>query len=89
MRRSGTIELLNSAWARLTKKRAVIAVGGRMDKKHFYRVEVDELPDAQRLQPAGPDFRKEWTLAEERSVDCDAVSKLWSGAAPARLPEEQ
>lgn len=89
MRRSGTIQLLNSAWARLTKNRAVIAVGGRMDKKHFDRVEVDELPDAQRRQPAGPDFRKEWTLTEERSVDCDAVSKLWSGAAPARLPEEQ
>lgn len=28
MKRSGTIELLNSAWARLRKKRAVIAVGG-------------------------------------------------------------
>lgn len=89
MRRSGTIELLNSAWARLTKTRAVIAVGGRMDKKHFYPVEVDELPDAQRSQPVNPDFRNVWTLAEERSVDWDAVSKAWSGAAPARLPEEE
>ena len=75
--------------ARLTKKRAVIAVGGRMDMKHFYRVEVDELPDAQRPQSADPDFWNVWTLAEERSVDWDAVSKAWSGAAPAQPPEDE
>ncbi|UPK31539.1 hypothetical protein [Bradyrhizobium sp. 195] len=56
-----------------------------MDKKHFYRVEVDELPDARQPQSADPDFWNDWT----RSVDWDAVSKAWSGAAPARLPEEE
>lgn len=52
-------------------------------------VEVDELPDAQRPQSADPDFWNVWTLAEERSVNWGAVSKAWSGATPAQLPEEE
>jgi hypothetical protein len=51
-------------------------------------VEVDELPDAQRPQSADPDFWKVWTLAEERGVDWDAISKAWTGAPPVQEPEE-
>nr|WP_281407923.1 DUF87 domain-containing protein [Rhizobium sp. MHM7A] len=52
-------------------------------------VEVDELPDAQRPQSADPDFWNVWTLAEERNVDWDSISKAWSGSAPVQLPEEE
>lgn len=52
-------------------------------------VEVDELPDAQRPQSADPDFWNVWTLADDRSVDWDAISKAWSGSAPVQLPEEE
>jgi hypothetical protein len=51
-------------------------------------VEVDELPNAQRPQSADPDFWNVWTLAEERNVDWDSISKAWSGSAPVQLPEE-
>ena len=51
-------------------------------------VEVDELPDAQRPQSADPDFWKVWTLAEERGVDWDVISKAWSGAPPVQEPED-
>lgn len=52
-------------------------------------VEVDELPDAQRPQSADPDFWNVWTLADDRSVDWDAISKAWSGSARVQLPEEE
>jgi hypothetical protein len=29
-----------------------------------------------------------WTLAEERGVDWDVISKAWSGAPPVQEPED-
>ena len=51
-------------------------------------VEVDELPDAHRPQSADPDFWNVWTLTEERDVDWDAISKVWTGVPPGQEPEE-